>query len=266
MKIICQIVYSTIECDKVLCQANSKELVHIGIRAGFTNYAASYATGLLLARRLLKQLKLEELYKGVNEATGEHFDVNKDLENRRSEGEVIWKRPFKAALDIGVVRSTNGNKVFAAMKGACDGGLHVPHKTRCFPGATKDDKKWKYDASAHRHRIYGGHVADYMDYLQQQSDEAYDRQFSQWSGNAGSLDAMYKGNTVNLEALYKKVHAEIRAKPDAHKKTPLANPVRTHEGIMITTGKGSYPREVRLTDAERKERIKQKIMNAQNAD
>lgn len=157
-KIICQVIYSTIECDHVLCQANSKELGKYGVNTGLTNYAASYATGLLLARRLLKQLKLEELYKGVAEASGEHFDVSKDLENRRNEGEEIWKRPFKAALDIGIVRSTKGNKVFAAMKGACDGGLHIPHKTRCFPGAEKGDSKWSYDASVHRHHIYGGHV------------------------------------------------------------------------------------------------------------
>jgi len=160
------VIYSTIENDHVLCQANSKELERFGLKAGLTNYAASYATGLLLARRLLKQLSLEELYKGVNEATGEHFDVNKDMEERRNEGEELWKRPFKAALDIGIVRSTKGNKVFAAMKGACDGGLHIPHKTRCFPGANKDEKEWSYDASVHRHRIYGGHVKDYMDQLQ----------------------------------------------------------------------------------------------------
>lgn len=241
-------VYSTIECDHVLCQANSTELTNYGLNTGLTNYAASYATGLLLARRLLKQLKLEELYKGVGEVDGKHFDVTKDLENRRNEGEEIFKRPFKAALDIGVVRSTNGNKVFAVMKGACDGGLHVPHKTRCFPGATKDDKKWKYDASVHRHRIFGGHVKDYMDYLQQEDKEAFDKQFSKWKANAG-----------DLEALYKKLHADIRAKPEAQKKTPLANPKRTREGIMITTGQGKYPREVKLTDAERKERIRSQL-------
>lgn len=162
-KIICQVVYSTIENDKVLCQANSKELANFGIKAGFTNYSAAYATGLLLARRLLKQIGLEELYKGVGEATGELFQVNKDCEERRNNGEELARRPFKASLDIGVVRSTNGNKVFAAMKGACDGGLYIPHKTRCFPGAAKGDKKWTYDAAAHRHRIFGGHVKDYMD-------------------------------------------------------------------------------------------------------
>lgn len=177
-KIICQVVYSTIECDKVLCQANSAELANFGLKAGFTNYAASYATGLLLARRLLKQVGLEELYKGVSEVTAENFDVQKDCDERRNNGEELAKRPFKAALDIGIVRSTKGNKVFAAMKGACDGGLHIPHKTRCFPGSEKNDRKYTYDASVHRHRIFGGHVKDYMEYLQSEDQEAYDRQFS----------------------------------------------------------------------------------------
>eukprot|EP00382_Lankesteria_abbotti_P008535 CAMPEP_0114007870 /NCGR_PEP_ID=MMETSP0372-20130328/5229_1 /TAXON_ID=340204 /ORGANISM="Lankesteria abbotti" /LENGTH=46 /assembly_acc=CAM_ASM_000359 len=43
--------------DKVLSSAQSSELSNYGIKIGYTNYAAAYATGLLLARRLLKQLK-----------------------------------------------------------------------------------------------------------------------------------------------------------------------------------------------------------------
>lgn len=66
--------------------------------------------------------------------------------------------------------------------------------------------------------------------------------------------------------MYKKLHADIRANPDAQKKEPLANPKRTREGNMITTGQGSYPRDVKLTHAERQERVKQKIMNAQGSD
>ena len=35
---------------------------------------------------------------------------------------------FRAFLDVGLTRTTNGNRVFAAMKGACDGGIDVPHR------------------------------------------------------------------------------------------------------------------------------------------
>lgn len=42
---------------------------------GLTNYAAAYCTGLLLARRLLKQLELDKLYEGTTEVTGEEYNV-----------------------------------------------------------------------------------------------------------------------------------------------------------------------------------------------
>ena len=40
-----------------------------------TNYAAAYATGLLLARRLLTELGMNDLYKGVESPDGEFFDI-----------------------------------------------------------------------------------------------------------------------------------------------------------------------------------------------
>lgn len=38
------------------------------------------------------------------------------------------------------------------MKGACDGGIHVPHSVKKFPGFKKGDTKDKdaYDANVHR--------------------------------------------------------------------------------------------------------------------
>ena len=44
-KVICQVVYSTIQGDKVLTQATSTELTKYGVPCGHTNYAACYATG-----------------------------------------------------------------------------------------------------------------------------------------------------------------------------------------------------------------------------
>lgn len=37
-------------------------------------------------------------------------------------------------MDVGLVRTTTGNRVFGALKGACDGGLAIPHSTGRFPG------------------------------------------------------------------------------------------------------------------------------------
>jgi len=53
-RILTQIIYSTMTGDRVLCAAESDELKAHGLTAGLTNYSAAYATGFLIARRLLK--------------------------------------------------------------------------------------------------------------------------------------------------------------------------------------------------------------------
>lgn len=73
--ITCQVAYSRIEGDKIVCAAYSHELPKYGIKSGFTNYAAAYATGLLLARRLLKKLGLDTLYEGTTDVTGDEYNV-----------------------------------------------------------------------------------------------------------------------------------------------------------------------------------------------
>ena len=47
-----KIIYAKIDGDYVLGQARSTELANYGLAAGYKNYPASYATGLLLARRV----------------------------------------------------------------------------------------------------------------------------------------------------------------------------------------------------------------------
>lgn len=54
-------------------------------------------------------------------------------------------------------------RVFAAMKGAVDGGIDIPHSTRRFPGY--DDEAKEFNAEVHRKHIMGVHVADYMKQL-----------------------------------------------------------------------------------------------------
>ena len=124
-KIICQIIFSTMTGDRVLCAAESAELKAHGLTAGLTNYSAAYCTGLLLARRLLKQVGLAEMYKSTATINGDYFNVDEDVQD---------KRPFKALLDVGIARTTTGARVFGALKGACDGGINIPHKTKRFPG------------------------------------------------------------------------------------------------------------------------------------
>ena len=65
----------------------------MGLTAGLTNYSAAYCTGLLLARRLLKQVKLDGEYAGQSGIDGEYFNSAENMKD---------KRPFKALLDVGI--------------------------------------------------------------------------------------------------------------------------------------------------------------------
>lgn len=94
----------------------------------FANYASAYATGLLCARRLLGKLKMDKLYPHV---------VTKGEDYCASNAPNKERRPFKAYLDVGLARTTTGNKVFGCLKGAADGGIFIPHNTKRFPGANK---------------------------------------------------------------------------------------------------------------------------------
>ncbi|CAL5443953.1 unnamed protein product [Camellia sinensis] len=48
----------------VLASAYAHELTRYGLEVGLTNYAAAYCTGLLLARRVLKILEMDDEYEG----------------------------------------------------------------------------------------------------------------------------------------------------------------------------------------------------------
>jgi len=201
--VIAQVIYAEINGDKVLCAAHSKELIKHGLNNGLKNYAAAYCTGLLLARRLLKQIGLDETYQGVEEPTG---DVISTEVNGRTYfvGEVDdEKRPFRALLDIGIKNTTTGAKIFGAMKGASDGGLDIPHSNKRFPGYNRDTKA--FDAATHKSRIMGEHLADYMREMEEDDEENFKRHFSHYLADSIAAD--------DLEELYEKVHASIREDP-----------------------------------------------------
>lgn len=204
--VICQIIYAEIVGDKVLCSATSKELPRYGLTVGLKNYAAAYCTGLLVARRLLQKLGLDETYNGVEEVTGEV--VSTEVNGRTYFVEEVddEKRPFRALLDVGIKNTTTGAKVFGAMKGASDGGLDIPHSNKRFPGYSRDTKQ--FDAEVHKTRIMGEHVADYMREMEEDDEENYQKHFSKYL--AADLEA------DDLEELYEKVHAAIREDP-SHK-------------------------------------------------
>jgi large subunit ribosomal protein L5e len=197
--IICQVISATAIGDRVLSSAYSHELRRFGLRVGLTNYAAAYATGLLIARRVLTKLRLNKFYTGLKEATGEMFIVD-EVEN--------GPRPFYCLLDVGLARTTTGHRVFGALKGAVDGGFEVPHTEKRFVGYDEESKK--LNSEILRKYIYGGHVADYMRHLAEEDESKYKKQFARF--------VKAKIEPDDIEELYKKVHNSIRKHPEAVKK------------------------------------------------
>merc|ERR1712168_669864 len=196
--VICQVAYPRMSGDVVICAAYAHELPKFGVKVGLTNYAAHYCTGLLLARRLLAKMKLDKAYVGQTEVDGDEYNVEPNEEG---------PGPFRCFLDTGLTRTTTGNKVFGALKGAVDGGLDIPHSTKRFPGY--DNEEDNFDAETHCKYIFGGNVAEYMEKLKE-DDEAYAKQFSQY------VKAGIDGEA--LEAMYEKCHDAIRANPGHSKK------------------------------------------------
>lgn len=210
-----------------MCAAYSHELPRYGIKVGLTNYASAYCTGLLVARRLLKKLGLDSLYTGTTEVTGDEYNVEELDEGPGA---------FRCYLDTGLMRTTTGARVFGAMKGAVDGGLNIPHSTKRFPGYDSESKS--FNAEVHRKHIFGEHVANYMKTLEEEENEVFKRQFSQYIKNGITASSIVD--------LYKKAHEAIRANPEHVKEPKKKEPVKKRWN------------RAKLSLSERKNRVAQK--------
>lgn len=192
--VIAQVTYARVDGDYIVSAAYAHELPLFGGKVGLTNYAACYATGLLVARRTLAKYNLASKYPGAKEATGKTTE-NEEIED--------GPRPFKAVLDIGLVRTTTGNRVFGVMKGALDGGMNIPHSEKRFPGFDKE--KGEVNSDFFRKRILGGHCADHQASLQKEDAESYKKEFSAY------VKAGVKPG--DIEKMWKDCHAAIRKDP-----------------------------------------------------
>lgn len=203
------------------------------------------------------------MYKGTEKVDGSYFSVGDNKQDRR---------PFKAYLDVGLIRTTTGNRVFGAMKGASDGGLHIPHKNKRFPGfhvekaqiiTSKRGKvqevekaKSAFDAKEHKEHIFGGHVEKYFNLLKEESAQKFDKQFSGWQKALG-------GQT--FEALYTKVHKAIRTDPTIRvakrggKTRTVTDAKNVGYKILTDSKKRSWIKHVKLTHAERAARVEKKV-------
>lgn len=96
-QIICQLVVPDDQGDRTLVSAYSAELKAFGYEGSFSGTPAAYLTGMLFATRALAA--------GYEEAI----------------------------LDIGLARAQKGARVFAALKGAVEAGLEIPHGESVLP-------------------------------------------------------------------------------------------------------------------------------------
>ncbi|KAF9946611.1 60S ribosomal protein L5 [Modicella reniformis] len=229
--IVCQIVYAKLQGDFVLASAYAHELPKYGVKGGLTNWAAAYCTGLLVARRVLTKLHLDDKYEGVPEPDGTIV---------MTEAAEDAPRPFKCFLDAGLKRTSTGSRVFAAMKGASDGGVFIPHGENRFPGYDTESKE--LDAEVLRSYIFGGHVADYMRYLEEDDDDKYKKQFSKFIAAGVEPD--------DIEEMYKEAHEAIRKDPK-HVPTDKKKPAPGE--------KSKANNKARLTYKQRKNKIQQKL-------
>jgi large subunit ribosomal protein L5e len=236
--IIMQVVTSELNGDKVFASAYSHELRAYGINHGLTNWAAAYCTGLLIARRVLKKLGLDETFEGVEEPDGE-FTLTEAAET--DDGE---RRPFKAFLDVGLARTSTGARVFGAMKGASDGGILVPHSEKRFPGYDMETKE--LDPELLRNYIFGGHVSEYMELLADDDEERYKSQFQKYIDDDVEADG--------LEEMYEEAHKAIREDP--FKKYVSDAPKKSKDEWKAISKKH---RSYKLTKAQREERVQKKI-------
>merc|ERR1711904_734639 len=189
--------------------------------------------------RLLAKLGMADMFKGVEEVDGKDYDVSADPNCVK-----LSRKPFKCILDIGFTRSTVGNRVFGVLKGACDGGLHIPHSVKKFPGYSydEDSKKGEYTAEAHQDRIYGCHI--------------------------GKYDAcLKKAGQESVEDLFIHLHKSIRADP-VHKKKKVdkRKPQYTDAAkTLVKHSKGSYLRCRKLTRQQKQANLQMKIKIAREA-
>ncbi|NHW45226.1 MAG: 50S ribosomal protein L18 [Candidatus Verstraetearchaeota archaeon] len=127
-QVIVQVVKPEVKGDRVLAQATGRELrTKFGWPASGKNTPAAYLVGYLAGLRALKA--------GVKEAI----------------------------LYIGLHRAVKGARVFAALKGALDAGLKVPHSSEILPP---------------EERIKGLHIAKHAKMLKDTDPTAFERQFS----------------------------------------------------------------------------------------
>jgi large subunit ribosomal protein L18 len=125
--VTCQIVLHDSRGDRTLVAASSLELRKHGWKGHTGNIPAAYLAGFLCGQKARKHS-----VKG-------------------------------AILDIGLHTSAKGSRIYAALKGAVDSGLEIPHSAGILP---PED------------RIKGTHISKYAELLKKEKPEEYEKRFA----------------------------------------------------------------------------------------
>ncbi|MEM2128554.1 MAG: 50S ribosomal protein L18 [Candidatus Methanomethylicaceae archaeon] len=149
-----QLVEARVDGDRVLASATTIELKEYGWKGGTGNLPAAYLAGFLLGKRALS--------KG--------FDT--------------------AVLDLNGYSITKGSRLFAALKGAIDAGMEIPHSEDVLP----DEE-----------RIKGEHIAKYAELLQKDNSARYQSQFSKYINVGLTPEAIVQHFETVKETIAKKV-------------------------------------------------------------
>lgn len=145
-----QLVDYSADGDVVLCSAHSNQLKKYGWKTSRNNIPTAYLTGMLLGRK------------------------------------AVQKKIKEAIADIGLYASTKGSKLYAAMKGAVDAGLYLPHDEEILPSPE---------------RLAGSHITAYAKQLRKEP-EKFDKQFADYKKQAIEPD--------KFQDYFEKVKEKIR--------------------------------------------------------
>ena len=130
--ISCQIIEYKTDGDKTIVNSNSLELPKFGWKIHTGNISAAYLAGFLCGQR------------------------------------AIQKNIKAAVLDMGLSTSTKASGIYAAIRGALDAGLDVPHSEEILPDGD---------------RIRGIHIKTYAELLKKDNPSRYKAVFSRYIKN-----------------------------------------------------------------------------------
>jgi large subunit ribosomal protein L18 len=127
--VTCQIVMHDSKGDRTVASSTSFELKKHGWKGHTGNLPAAYLTGYLCGQKA-KKAKVNE-----------------------------------AIMDIGLHSSVKGSRIYAALKGCVDSGMHIPHSEEALPS---------------EERIKGAHIYGYAEALKKDNPEKYAKHFSKY--------------------------------------------------------------------------------------